>query len=105
MDKQQTLKSKRSDSRLMTGRRVFSPRLWVLLALIALCLSSAAYGQDECLSKCEHQLADCLRTGQGGGPGPGQHLPGQLRRLYCPVHWLLTGRPGISQPPLPETKI
>jgi hypothetical protein len=65
MDRQQTLQSKRSDSRLTTGRRVFSPRLWILVALIALCLTSAAYGQEECLSKCEHQLADCLRLGSG----------------------------------------
>jgi hypothetical protein len=65
MDKQQTLQSKRSDFSLTTGRRKFSPRLWILMALIALSLTSVAFGQDECLSKCEQQLADCLRTGQG----------------------------------------
>jgi hypothetical protein len=65
MDKQQTLQSKRSDSRLTTGRRVFSPRLWILVALIALCLTTAAHGQFACLSKCQQQLAGCLQTGQG----------------------------------------
>ncbi len=65
MDRQQTLRSKRSDSRLTAGRRVFSPRLWILVALVALCLTTAAYGQFDCLSKCEQQLAECLQTSQG----------------------------------------
>jgi hypothetical protein len=63
MDRQQTLQSKRSDSRLTAGRRVFSPRLWILVALIALSLTTAAYGQFDCLSECQRQLAGCLQTG------------------------------------------
>lgn len=65
MDRQQTLRSTRSGSSLKTGRRVYSPRLWILAVVVALTLTSAAYGQEECLSKCQQQLSTCLEGVQG----------------------------------------
>jgi hypothetical protein len=65
MDIQQTPNNKRSDSRLTTGKRAFSPRFWILAVLMMLCLTTAASGQFDCLSKCAQQLAACLQSGQG----------------------------------------
>ena len=55
----------RSESAIIAGRRRFTSRLWILIACAVLCLTPVAYGQFECLSKCQEQLANCLQTGHG----------------------------------------
>lgn len=66
------LQSWRSGSRSTTHRKRSSARSMILALLVALCitaLTAHAFGQGECLSLCERDLAACLRAG-GSDPVP-----------------------------------
>jgi hypothetical protein len=58
-------KQNKSQSALKIGKRLFTSRLWILVACIALSLPPVAYGQFECLTQCAENLAACLQAGQG----------------------------------------
>lgn len=63
------LQSSRSGSRSITHHsKRSSARSLILALLVALCitaLTAHAFGQGECLSQCEQNLAECLHAGQG----------------------------------------
>jgi len=65
------LPSTRSGFRSITHSKRSAVRPMILALLAALfitALTSHAFGQGECLSRCEQDLAACLQAGQGNDP-------------------------------------
>jgi hypothetical protein len=65
MDRQQTLQSNNRGRQLSISVARYLRRFLLASVLFALCLTGAAYAQEECLVECLQQLAECLSQGQG----------------------------------------
>jgi hypothetical protein len=65
MDRQQTLQSNNRGRQLSISVARYLRRFFLASVLFTLCLTGAAYGQEECLTQCERELSECLYQGQG----------------------------------------